>query len=74
MNNLSIYEQLSFSTTRIETEDEKGRTYSGTGFFFSLKVKDGEVPLLVTNKHVVKGMEKGGFRKTCRQYRLHTGQ
>ena len=64
MNNLSIYEQLSFSTTRIETEDEKGRTYSGTGFFFNLKVKDGVVPLLVTNKHVVKGMEKGGFRFT----------
>jgi len=33
MNDLSILEQLCFSTTRIETEDEKGSTYSGTGFF-----------------------------------------
>ena len=64
MNNLSIYEQLNFSTTRIETEDEKGCVYSGTGFFFNLKVKDGIVPLLVTNKHVVKGMKKGVFRFT----------
>ena len=54
MNKLSIYEQLSFRTTRIETEDEKGCIFSGTGFFFNLKVKDGIVPLLVTNKHVVK--------------------
>ena len=64
MNKLSIYEQLCFSTTRIETEDEKGCTYSGTGFFCNLKVKDGIVPLLVTNKHVVKGMKKGVFRFT----------
>ena len=64
MNKLSIYEQLCFSTTRIETEDEKGCIFSGTGFFFNLKVKDGVVPLLVTNKHVVKGMKKGVFRFT----------
>ena len=31
---------------------------------FNLKVKDGIVPLLVTNKHVVKGMKKGVFRFT----------
>lgn len=61
MEQLSIYEQLSFCTARIETEDSSGNTYSGTGFFFSLKVKDKEVPLLVTNKHVVRGMKKGRF-------------
>lgn len=59
MEQLSIYEQLSFCTARIETEDTSGNTYSGTGFFFSLKVKDKNVPLLVTNKHVVRGMKKG---------------
>ena len=64
MNNLSIYEQLSFCTTRIETEDEKGRCYSGTGFFFNLEVGNNTYPLLVTNKHVVKGMKKGSFRFT----------
>lgn len=61
MEQLSIYEQLSFCTARIETEDTSGNTYSGTGFFFSLKVKDKNVPLLVTNKHVVRGMKKGHF-------------
>ena len=61
MAQLSIYEQLGFCTARIETEDASGNTYSGTGFFFSLKVKDKEVPLLVTNKHVVRGMKKGRF-------------
>lgn len=61
MEQLSIYEQLSFCTARIETEDTSGNTYSGTGFFFSLKVKDKNVPLLVTNKHVVRGMKRGRF-------------
>ena len=61
MEQLSIYEQLSFCTARIKTEDASGNSYSGTGFFFSLKVKDKEVSLLVTNKHVVKGMKNGCF-------------
>lgn len=61
MEKLSIYEQLSFCTARIETEDASGNAYSGTGFFFSLKVKNKVVPLLVTNKHVVRGMKKGRF-------------
>ena len=37
MAELSIYEQLSFCTFRIETEDANGNSYSGTGFFFNLK-------------------------------------
>lgn len=61
---LSIYEQLCFCTTRIETTDSNGNTFSGTGFFFNLKVNEIIVPLLITNKHVVKGMEKGLFRFT----------
>lgn len=61
MEQLSIYEQLSFCTARIETEDVSGNAYSGTGFFFSLKEKDKTIPLLVTNKHVVRGMKKGRF-------------
>ena len=62
MEQLSIYEQLCFCTTRIETEDSNRNKYSGTGFFFGLTVDDGIVPLLITNKHVVKGMEKGGIQ------------
>lgn len=61
MDNLSIYEQLAFCTARIETEDFSGNSYSGTGFFFMLNIKGQNVPLLVTNKHVVRGMKKGKF-------------
>lgn len=61
MDNLSIYEQLAFCTARIETEDISGNSYSGTGFFFMLNIKGKNVPLLVTNKHVVRGMKKGKF-------------
>lgn len=61
MDNLSIYEQLAFCTARIETEDFSGSSYSGTGFFFMLNIKGQNVPLLVTNKHVVRGMKKGKF-------------
>lgn len=64
MEKLTIYEQLCFCTSRIETEDSNGNTYSGTGFFFDLKVNEQIVPLLITNKHVVKGMKKGMFRFT----------
>ena len=64
MAELSIYEQLSFCTSRIETEDANGNSYSGTGFFFNLNVNNKIVPLLITNKHVVKGMKKGLFRFT----------
>ena len=65
MDKLSIMEQLCFSTTRIETKDANGKGYSGTGFFFRLEF-DGNriVPLVVTNKHVVRGMTTGMFRLT----------
>lgn len=65
MEKLSTLEQICFSTTRIETTDEKGNNYSGTGFFFNLQVdKEKIAPLLITNKHVVKNMKKGLFRFT----------
>lgn len=62
MDKLSIMEQLCFSTTRIETKDANGNDYSGTGFFFSYKLNESKiVPLIVTNKHVVRGMTTGMF-------------
>jgi hypothetical protein len=64
MEPLSMLEQLCFCTTRIETEDSNRNKYSGTGFFFDLNIDDKRVPLLITNKHVVEGMEKGEFRIT----------
>lgn len=64
MESLSILEQLCFCTTRIETEDSVGNKSFGTGFFFDLRVDDKIMPLLITNKHVVEGSEKGMFRMT----------
>ncbi len=60
---LSMMEQLCFSTVRIETIDLNGNSYSGTGFIFNLSIDDkgNVVPLIITNKHVVKGMTKGIF-------------
>lgn len=59
MEQLSIYEQLCFCTTRIETENSNRNKSAGTGFFFDLNIDDKRVPLLITNKHVVEGMERG---------------
>ena len=59
-----MLEQLCFCTTRIATENSNRNKYSGTGFFFDLNIDDKRVPLLITNKHVVEGMEKGEFRIT----------
>lgn len=55
---LSIYEQLEFCTTRIEGQDGKGTSWSGTGFYFYLDMGDDSgriMPLIITNKHVVEG-------------------
>ena len=64
MKELSLLEQLCFSTTRIETEDSKGTKYTGTGFFFNLHIEGKIMPIVITNKHVVSGMVKGLFRLT----------
>lgn len=64
---LSLEEQLAFVTTRIETMDAVGAHYSGTGFFFDLKMPNGSHEhIVVTNKHVVKGMVSGTFVLTER--------
>jgi hypothetical protein len=64
MENLSIIEQACFSTTRIETKDANGNSYSGTGFFFSYHNEGKTIPCIITNKHVVEGMTTGCFRLT----------
>lgn len=64
MTNLSILEQLCFSTVRIETQNASANNFSGTGFFFNLQIDDKQVPLIITNKHVVCGMTKGAFIMT----------
>ena len=57
----SIMELLCSSTVRIETRDISNNCYFGTGFFFNLSVDGNVVPLIITNKHVVKGMDRGYF-------------
>lgn len=54
---LSIAEQLLYCTFRIEAYDAQGEMSTGTGFAFRMAEKEnGEhVPVIVTNKHVVRG-------------------
>lgn len=59
MTTLSVFEQLSLSTVRIECETEDGFS-SGTGFFVKfLQNGDMFVPAIVTNRHVVEGATRG---------------
>lgn len=65
--NLTVSEQLLFSTVRIECQLPGGRGSIGTGFFFSFNLPDGRnIPLLITNKHVVKDATSGTFLMTKR--------
>lgn len=63
---LTPVEQLAFSTVRIETDLNDGGIGTGTGFFYRLKQQDDgqHIPVIVTNKHVVKDATRGRFRLT----------
>jgi hypothetical protein len=58
---LSNSEKITHSTVRIEVINERGQTIStGSGFFFRFSIKGvHNVPVLVTNKHVVKDAKIG---------------
>lgn len=58
---LSIPEQFMYSTVRIQCDYTNGARGTGTGFFYELTLtgKGSRVPLLVTNKHVVKDSVAG---------------
>ncbi|WP_185956506.1 S1 family peptidase [Changchengzhania lutea] len=59
---LSITEQLAYSTVRLECLTKTGNVQTGTGFFFKFLEKgDQHVPVIITNKHVVKNAVKGKF-------------
>jgi hypothetical protein len=49
-------ENLSYSTVRIDTIRNDNKGGSGTGFIYSFKLKEGDVPVLVTNKHVIENV------------------
>lgn len=54
--NLSLKEQILFSTTRIEATDQNNNRSYGTGFFYLTSINGSPLQLLITNKHVVNGM------------------
>lgn len=57
---LSVSEQLMYSTVRIECILENGQISVGTGFFYKLHEYDKTfVPVIVTNKHVIRGAKVG---------------
>jgi len=50
----SLYEQLLFTTVRIETPQTNEHAEVGTAFIFNYKVKNQDYLFLVTNKHLIK--------------------
>ena len=63
----SVAEQLFFTTVRIDTVSKNGAAGSGTGFFFSHKVGEEVYPFVVSNKHVIFGMNEGRLSFLQRQ-------
>lgn len=65
VQNLSLTEELAFTTVRIECDDAHGNTSTGTGFFYRL-VDEGSqhIPVIITNKHVIAGSVRGRFIMT----------
>lgn len=65
---LSLSEQLAHGTVRIETFKANSPIGTGTGFFYGLdQTATGQFrPVLVTNKHVVKGADEVRFNLTHR--------
>lgn len=65
--NLSPAEQLAHSTVRIECELSGGQLGTGTGFFYALNRRhDFQIPVIITNKHVIQGAFKGRFILTIK--------
>lgn len=63
--NLSASEQLAYTTTRIYCETDTGNTSTGTGSFFCFSFSNGQpVPVIITNRHVVKNSTRGVFQLT----------
>jgi hypothetical protein len=62
---LSASEQMSHSTVRLACKTIDGSTAFGTAFFFSFPL-DGNrnIPVLVTNRHVIKAAVEGTFHLT----------
>lgn len=60
--NMTYLERLMYSTVRIECTSSSGLVSVGTGFYYQDQVEDSFMSVILTNKHVVDGMEKAVFR------------
>lgn len=68
-HDLSLSEQLAFSTVRIECTLKSGDISAGTGFIFRFAdTGDSYVPAIVTNKHVIRDSVEGKFNLTLSDY------
>ena len=58
----SVAENLFFTTVRIDTRTVAGESGSGTGFLYAHRISDNQHAIfVVTNKHVVNGMNSGSL-------------
>ena len=62
----TISEKLMYSTIRLECLDKKGSIKTGTGFFFNFKRPpyNGVLPVIITNKHVIRDVVKCELKLT----------
>lgn len=60
MKEYSVFEQLTYSTVRIEAANTTGRS-TGSAFIIQYEIDGYKCLFLVTNKHVVSGMTFGSF-------------
>lgn len=65
VQNFSPSEQLAFTTVRIQCESKTGNVSIGTGSFFNFKFNgDQQVPVIITNRHVINDSTIGTFQLT----------
>lgn len=62
MKVITVADQVFFVTIPILATDGKGKEWSGRGFVYTVYGDAGEVPFLVTNRHVLDGASKVVFK------------
>jgi len=60
-NQPSPSEILTHTTTRIKGDLPSNKVSVGTGFFFAFKIKEQQIPVIITNKHVIEDCTKLKF-------------
>ncbi|POP78650.1 serine protease [Pseudomonas syringae pv. syringae] len=57
MSNLSVGEELLYTTIKITSNSNGVAVSTGSGFLFTFSDDKGEIPVIITNKHVIHGCE-----------------